>query len=46
MEVTSTKIFTDKDFTKKGQSMAGCRLMELTGDSAFHESLADHEEGK
>ena len=23
VEVTSTKIFTDKDFTKKGQSMAG-----------------------
>ena len=44
VEVTSTKIFTEKDFTKKGQSMAGWRLMELTGDTAFYESLADHEE--
>ena len=44
VEVTSTKVFTDKDKTKKGQSMAGWRLMELTGDSAFYESLAGFEE--
>ena len=44
VEVTSTKVFTDKDKTKKGQSMAGWRLMELTGDSTFYESLAGYEE--
>ena len=44
VKVTSTKTFTEKDHTKKGQSMVSWRLMELTGDLPFYDSLASHEE--
>ena len=42
--VTKCKNFTDKDNTKRGQSMAGWRLFKLQGDEEFFTSLKQFEE--
>ena len=40
VKVIKSKLFTTKDKTKQGQSMAGWRLFELEGDTEFHQALS------
>ena len=45
LTVTKCKKFTENDKTKKGQSMKGWRLFELSADDEFLRSLEQFEEG-
>ena len=44
LTVIKSKLFTTKDKTKRGQSMAGWRLFKLIGDEEFHNSLGQFPE--
>ena len=43
LKVVRSKIFTNNDKTKNGQTMAGWRLLELKGDEEFMRSLENFE---